>query len=227
MGAPKYNIWVDPGAAATREKLWGVADSIGNEANSLKTHSDLTDIGESELASIKAGRFGDTLLGGALKQQATRQKTGNANNYALGATRMAASNPNANLLYTRQLDRANRRADQDANDALSRGLVNYTNAAGDWSLTDNKLKAQKVGMLGAQGNMINAGWNAQRSGTQYTRKKSGWDIFKEVAGVGLNIAGLAMGVPGLGMLGGMLGGGSRGPQSADAPGAGAGSEWPI
>lgn len=219
MGAPKYNIWVDPGAAITREKLWGIADKIGTEADSMKTHSDLTDIGDSELAKIKEGRFGDTMFAGNLKQQATRQRGRIANDYSLGANAMSAGNPNSQLILQRQRDKANRRVDEASNDALSQGMVGYTDAAGRWSLTDNNLKQQKIGALGAQAGVTNAGWQAQRSGTQYDKKKSGWQIFKEVLGVGLNIAGLAMGMPGIGGLGGMLGGaGNGGPPPAGGDG---------
>ena len=211
MGAPKYDIWIDPGAEAISKKQYGIADDFGNIIKGYKTHSDLTDIGQNELSAIKEGRFGDTLFGGALKQQTARANAAAKNDYSLGASALArgGNGANAGLLYQRQLDRRMNRNQEGAQDALSRGLVNYTNAAGQWSQTDNNLIRNLAGLKAAQSQLYSAGWNTQRSGTQYSKKSSFWDKLGKVGKVaGAAALGFATGGIGGAVLGGLGGLGS-------------------
>ena len=204
----RYNIFVDPGAEAISKKQYGIADEFGDVISKYKTHSDLTDIGERELGAIKDGRFGDTLLGGALKQGTARANEVAKNDYSLGANALArgGSGPNAGLVYQKQLDRRMNRNQASAQDALSQGLVNYTNAAGQWSQTGNNLIRNLAGLKAAQSQLYSAGWNTQRSGTQYSKKSSFWDKLGKVGKVaGAAALGFATGGIGGAVLGGLSG----------------------
>lgn len=214
MGAPKYNIWIDPGAEAISKKQYGIADDFGNIIKDYKTHSDLTDIGQNELSAIKEGRFGDTLFGGALKQQTARANAAAKNDYSLGASALArgGNGANAGLVFQRQLDRRMNRNQDAASDALSRGMVSYTGAAGQWAQTDNNLIRNLAGLKAAQSQLYSAGWNTQRSGTQYSKKSSFWDKLGKVGKVaGAAALGFATGGIGGAVLGGLSGlGGATG-----------------
>ena len=155
----RYNIFVDPGAEAISKKQYGIADEFGDLISKYNTHSELTDIGQRELSAINQGRFGDTLFGGQIKQQTARANAAAKNDYSLGATALArgGSGANAGLVYQRGLDRRMNRNEDAAQDALSRGMVNYTNAAGQWSMTDNNLLRNLAGLKAAQSQLYGAG----------------------------------------------------------------------
>ena len=206
MGAPKYNIWVDPGAAATAKNIWGISDEVGAIAGKMQTHSDLTDIGAGELSAIKAGQFGNTLYGGNLRQQTARANKAARNDYSLGGTALArAGSPNAaGLIFQKSLDRRMADNQDRATMALSEGMMGYPGIAGDWSLTDNNLLQDQARLKTTQAGLQAQGWNVQNSGTIREKKKSVWDKIGGALKVAGGIAGAFAGLGGISGIGGLF-----------------------
>lgn len=206
MGAPKYNIWVDPGAAATAKNIWGISDQIGQIAGQMQTHSALTDIGQGELSHIQSGDFGGTLYGGNLKQQTARANKAARNDYSLGGTALArAGNPNtAGLIYQKALDRRMADNQDRSTAALAQGMVTYPGQAGQWSLTDNSLLEDQARLKAQQAGLQAQGWNVQNSGTIREKKKSFWDKLGAGLKVAGGIAGAFAGLGGLSGIGGLF-----------------------
>lgn len=202
------------------------AENVRSSADSFKTHSDLTDIGNNELAAIKGGRFGDTLMGGAIKGQASRANRAVANSYSLGATALAAgSNPNSGMVYQRMADRAMRRNQEAAMDRIATALPGYTNAAGNWADADNQLLERKNRIFAQASDLDANAFRVQNAGTTIEKKKSIW----EKIGGGLKFAAGLAGAfvnPAGGITGGLSGIFGRGPSNAAERGANAGSIWP-
>ncbi|MFN7929891.1 MAG: hypothetical protein U0Y68_18485 [Blastocatellia bacterium] len=121
----KTNIFVDPGAALTRQKLWDLADnSMRPIVDSLDTTSALTQIGKDQLAKLSTGNVGDSVFGTALRTDAARQKKTLDESYGLASRARQMSGPGANgdLVYKRMLDRQKSQIDDAVSDRMATSL---------------------------------------------------------------------------------------------------------
>ncbi len=201
----KYNIWVSPAADILSKRIMGDADRVRASADQFKTHSKLTDIGEGELDAIAGGRFGDTLMGGALKSQAARANEGLKNSYGLGATALARNgSSNSGVVYQKMLDKAQRRNDESAMDKLATALPGYTRTAGIFADTDNQLLERQNRILAGASDLDSNAYRVQSNGTRIEKKKSIWDKIGAGAKLAAGIAGAFMN-PAAGISGGLKG----------------------
>lgn len=198
----KYNIWVDPGAEASRKLIWGQADKANALADSLETTSDLDTLGKQELAKVLSGRMGSTMFGSALQNQSARAIQQAKNSYA-STPGLSGYGPNTDLIWKRALQKRIGQIQDNNADILARSMPGYVGQAGAWANTNNQLKLQKQDATAQVSNLYNQGWEAQRSGTIYDKKASVWEKIGNVLKVGAGIAAGAM----TGGLGGALLGG--------------------
>lgn len=192
----KYNVWVDPAAAAAAAQQRSIADNyLKPIADSLDTHSRLTDIGNNLLNSFQRGDVGGTMFGNAVRTDAARRKNALDTSYGIASRARQMSGPGANgdLVYKRMLDRQKSQVDDDASDRIATALPSWVMQSGAMSQTDHGLAMDR---MGAYGNLANAYGNAyqtQAAGTKVTEKKGFWggllDTIGTLSGAFKNVAG--------------------------------------
>lgn len=188
----KINFYHDPYAAYYAKQIAAIGDQLGALAPGLSTTSGLTNIGKAELGKISEGRYGDTMLAGAVRNEAGRNLQALKNSYGLGTMALRlGGNPHAGMYYDRLYRKREADVQDEASDKLTRMLPDYLSAAGEWEQADNNLTMKKANLLAQQAGITGTAAGVMRSGT-YAKEKKGFLDNLGSLGAGLSALGVAI-----------------------------------